>query len=352
MTALLVAGCGSSDAGQAAKADLSQPETLGGQQMADKMGALYDQAIAAGQTKVTVYGITTKSWAALYDRFTQRFPGIKVDSVTIFGPDLVTRVDTEIATKKQVGDMLSGTKTDAIPLLEKAQLEKYTPFTATGLPAEWVDPSKTVYAPSAYIYSIAYNKNLVGEADVPKSFDDLLDPKWKGKVGVIDLTTGPGDTWMMSRRADGSLDEDFARKFAANAPVMLANENEVFTAVATGRVPIGYYCWVRGPVVLKDQPVGFVVPQTDGNYVGEFYRGIFKGAPNPLAAQLLENWAFTPEAQAMLPGQNQQGLMPGAEPIPGLPAFDTLDVIRAPGWDKYQQEQKSVRSWLDKAFNG
>jgi iron(III) transport system substrate-binding protein len=132
---------------------------------------------------------------------------------------------------------------------------------------------------------IAYNTKLVKAEEAPKSFADLLDPKWSGKMvkahpgysGVI-MTT----TQQLSRELGWSWFEKLAKK-------MLAGERAIM-------VDGGEYLLIL--MKEKGDPVEIVYP-TEGTPLITGPSGIMARAVNPNAARLFHAWSMTAEAQQL-----------------------------------------------------
>ena len=147
---------------------------------------------------------------------------------------------------------------------------------------------------------LAYNTKLVKAEDAPKSFADLLDPKWSGKIvkahpgysGVI-MTT----TQQLSRELGWSWFEKLSKQKVMQVQSgteppkkMLAGERAI---MADG----GEYLLIL--MKEKGDPVEIVYP-TEGTPFIVGPNGIFKAAPNPNAAKLFQNYCFTPDAQRIV----------------------------------------------------
>jgi iron(III) transport system substrate-binding protein len=166
--------------------------------------------------------------------------------------------------------------------------------------AEHKDPDGTFASFRVWVCIIAYNTTLVKAEDAPKSFADLLDPKWKGKLvkahpsysGTI-MTA----TYQMQRDLGWSYYEKLAQQnvmqvqSSADPPKRLAlgeravmadgNEYNIFQLKESG-----------GPV----EPIY----ATEGSPLIVGPTGMFKAAPNPNAARLFCNFSFSPEAQQLI----------------------------------------------------
>ena len=147
---------------------------------------------------------------------------------------------------------------------------------------------------------IAYNTNLVKSEDAPKSFADLLDPKWKGKI----VKAHPGysgtimtATYQMQRDLGWIFFEQLAKQnimqvqSSADPPKKLdlgeravmadGNEYNIFQMKESGRPVAPVYASEGSPLIIGPN-------------------GIFKGSPNPNAAKLFQSFSLGREAQQLI----------------------------------------------------
>lgn len=306
-------------------------EALGGQGNVDYLTDLYQQAIAEDQTTITVYGITATSSASLYEQFSTRFPGITVDHVTIFGPELQNRISSEQTTGQYTADNVSVGGADALFVSENDYVAEQDPALGDELPDEYKPFGNTLFGANTYIYTVSYNTDLVDEAEAPRTFEELLDPKWHGEIAIGDVGTNIYGNLFGALYHD-VIDETWVEEFAATDPVVVPSERDVFTAVSTGQVPIGLNNYIRGEDFLATDnlPVAFVADFEDGVGDGVFYRGTVQNAPNAIASDLLTAWWLTPEAMELLAIQGQAGLMPDAPSIVGQPPLSEMNINPVP----------------------
>jgi iron(III) transport system substrate-binding protein len=171
---------------------------------------------------------------------------------------------------------------------------------AKHFPAEHKDPDGTFASVRVTLCPICYNTNLVKAPDAPKSYADLLDSKWSGKIvkahpsysGTI-LTA----TYQIARDIGWSYFEKLAQQkimqvqSATDPPKKLALGERAIMADGGEYVALG--------LKEKGDPIEIVYP-AEGTPLIVGPNAMFKNAPNPNAAKLLQNYMFSAEGQQVL----------------------------------------------------
>jgi iron(III) transport system substrate-binding protein len=170
---------------------------------------------------------------------------------------------------------------------------------ARHFPAEHVDPDGMHAVLCAWLETIGYNTKLVAGADAPKSYVDLLDPKWRGKLvkahpsysGAI-LTT----TFLLVRDLGWSYFERLAQQKVMQVQSAADPPKKIMVGERAVMADGNDY----NLVLLKEQgqPVETVYP-VEGSPLITVPSGIFKSAPSPNAARLLQSFLFSAEAQQL-----------------------------------------------------
>ena len=143
------------------------------------------QNTKADENIVVVYNCNAEDWAASIAKEFQEETGIQVRLISGSSDELMTRVRTEQECPH--GDVIWGGTAIAYVSLE-SYLDPYvSPEKASILP-NFVCTNNTFYHMTMGPYVIAYNTDLVSEADAPKGWRDLLAPKFRGRIALADPT--------------------------------------------------------------------------------------------------------------------------------------------------------------------
>ncbi len=167
-------------------------------------------------------------------------------------------------------------------------------------PPEHRDIDGTFASFRVFLSIIAYNTNLVKKEDAPKSFADLLDPKWKGKM----VKAHPGysgtimtATFQMAR----DLGWGYFEKLAQQNVMQIQSASDPPKRLALGERAVQAdgveYLVLKGKE--SGQPIEPVYA-SEGSPLIIGPNAMFKGAPNPNAARLFQNYCFTAEAQQLI----------------------------------------------------
>ncbi len=234
--------------------------------------------------------------------FEAKYPGIAVRVERSGAERIFQRIAQEQGSGIHAVDVANST--DAAHYLDwkkNGWLAPYLPEdVAKHFPADQVDPEGLYATSCAWLETIGYNTNLVKREDAPKSYADLLDPKWQGKIvkghpgysGAI-LTT----TFLLARE----LGWPYLEKLAQQKVMQVQSAGDPPKKIMLGERAVMADGNDYNLVLLKDQgkPVEVVYP-AEGSPLIIVQSGVFQNAPNPNAARLFQSFFFSVEAQQML----------------------------------------------------
>lgn len=202
-------------------------------------------------------------------------------------------------------------------------------FEGKGLP--WVDKDETIFKFWSYpSVSVAINTNLVKKDEI-KSYRDLLNPKWKGKILIEDTTSfGSAGRWAgITGVYFKELGWEFHRALAKQEPLLTTNRRLLGEWLAQGKYAIAVGA-ITEPVKLRDMgaPIDTVIPK-EGTYDSSGFGNlaVFDRAPHPRAAQVFANWMLTREAQEITSRARQKQSARTDIPIDYLPAQETREYV-------------------------
>jgi len=115
------------------------------------------------------------------EKFGKKYPFIKMTHWRADSEDIAQKASAEVRAGNVVGDVLEGTGVGE-QAVQAGLLVPYTTPAIAAFPEPYRDPTNMWTPTRLSYYSIAYNTRLVPENRVPKTFEDLLDPQWKGKI--------------------------------------------------------------------------------------------------------------------------------------------------------------------------
>jgi iron(III) transport system substrate-binding protein len=251
---------------------------------------------AKKEGKVVVYNgaVGTPALPKVLAAFEARY-GIRAELLEARASELRERIRTEQAAGKVLGDVShNGSTTTALQLAEGT----FVPYGVLPNGARPVAPFKAdgTRVPVYVIqYGILVNTDLVKPGEEPRSWKDLLHPRWKGKILADDMRAlGGGAVFFMVTTQ--KFGKEFHDRLAEQQPHMNRELRGNYPRVARGEYPVYVPYTLPDILELKGLPVKAILPEEGCPYV-RFDGAIFKGAPRPGAARLLLDFFLSDEAQ-------------------------------------------------------
>jgi len=231
--------------------------------------------------------------------FEAAYPGISVQIERSGSERLFTRVGQEFASNIHAADIINTSDASHIITWKKnGWLMPFVPENvAKHFPESYRDPDGMSATSRIYLSSIAYNTNLVKPEDAPKSYADLLDPKWAGKM-VKGHPAYSGTIMTATFQLARELGWEYFEKLSKQRVMQVQSSTDPPKKLALGERAVMADGNEYGVVLLKEagQPVEPLYP-TEGTPTISGPTAIFKTAPNPNAAKLFQAWWHTREAQ-------------------------------------------------------
>ncbi len=262
-------------------------------------GVLAEEAKKEG--KVVWYTVlSVPESRKLADIFEERYPNVKVEIVRSGGGALVNRILAEFTGNAHTADVILGADSrGAIPVFKKKGI--ITPYESPE--RKFIDADlkdKEGYWTSLYqlTFVLAYNTALVQAKDVPKTYEDLIQPRWKGKKILNDTESF---IWFGALLQHWGMEKGLAyfRKLAEQEQVFQRGARGRIQLVMAGEFPftIGYGPHAQG-YTSQGAPLDWVA--LEPVVVSPISLLLAKQAPHPNAAKLLIDFLLSKEAHSKL----------------------------------------------------
>lgn len=205
--------------------------------------------------RVVVYGVVPpKTIKPIIEPFERKY-GIRVEYWRASTTKVLDRVLTEWRTGRSEVDVVEGNRGTQLILAKEGVFANYMPPSAAEFPQRFLEKENPLIPWRINPFSIVFNTELVTKEEVPRSFQDLLLPRWKGKVSIPDPSAHTTSAqFLVDMGNKYGIDwRDFAKRLAKNEPFLVSGFVEVVNAVIRGESQVGitylkYVGQYRAPV--------------------------------------------------------------------------------------------------------
>jgi iron(III) transport system substrate-binding protein len=242
--------------------------------------------------------------------FEAAHPGIKVEVHRTGSQRILQRVMQELQANIKNADVVHTSDAGHFVLLkDKKLLAQYTPAGVEKFPAGFKDKDGYYFGLRATVNSITYNTKLLSAAEAPKTWKDLLDPKWKGKL----VTAHPGYSGVIATHVLALVHLhgwDYFKQLAQNRVMITQSAADPSGVVASGerQVAVNGGDYSAYQLKKKGNPIEIVYPK-EGVPLVVSPTAITVFAPHPNAAKVFTDFTFTREIQQVM--ADSEGLYTG-----------------------------------------
>ncbi len=261
-------------------------------------------AAATAEGKVVWYtGLIEKEAAIpMAAAFMRRYPGIEAQVVRLNGEETARRIVEHAARGTPQADVFDSSTSVAV-LVPAGLVEPYRSASAADIPAAYKDPDGNWASQVVYYTTIGFNTDLVAAEQAPATFEALLDPKWRGKMGwsssgVASSAGFVGNVLLtMGEQRGLAYLERLRQQQIRRLP---GGGNELLAAVARGEVAIGLQIFNHHTLIQKKTGahVGWVKFESLLGFSNPI--GLVKNGPHPNAGKLLIDFVLSEPGQRVL----------------------------------------------------
>jgi iron(III) transport system substrate-binding protein len=245
----------------------------------------------------------------LFEGFRQRYPFIVPKSYTTRSAALLERVITEARAGKFLSDVIQGNAFTLFLLGKRGNLEPYASPEAKAFPASYRDPAGNWVAAYLQLNVIAYNTKLVSAAEAPKGYEDLLAPRWKGRMALDDKQYIWFDGLLNAMGREKGL--AYLKRLAAQGINFRSGNTLLANLLAAGEFALLINARPESVDELKQKgaPMEWVAPRpTTANVLPI---GITKNAQHPNAGRLFMDYMLSEDGQKRLSAMGRTPTRPG-----------------------------------------
>jgi ABC-type Fe3+ transport system substrate-binding protein len=231
--------------------------------------------------------------------FEKRY-GIKVSYVRANSNEVALRVLNEAKAGKMQADVFDGTGATA-SLKKEGIVAKFIPENAKRFPKEYIDSEGYWVATNLYVLTPGYNTELIRKGTQPKTFQDLLDPKYKGKIAwnsTSSSSAGPGFVGIVLETMGEEKGIAYLRDLAKQQPTGLAvAARQVLDQVIAGEYAIALNIFNNHAVIsaAKGAPVDWIPMDPALGVLSVI--SVTKDAPHPNAGRLFLEFLMSEDGQ-------------------------------------------------------
>ena len=260
-----------------------------------------------GSGKVLLYSSMQEAYLKpIKAGFETKYPGIVME---YFASD-TGRVLKQIASERRAGQVKADVLLLADPIeyvlfKKEGILEKYSSPEASAIDAKFLDPEGYYAGARIVNVGIAYNSELVTPEEAPKSWNDLLDPKWKDQLVITDpALAGTAKYFITAFLLDPDYGPEYFRKLRANGCEVEYGTMATHSQLAAGGYKVGIALdYISRGLRAQGFPIQFIYPSKDLVSIASPI-GIVKGSANQENARLLYDFILSKEGQAILVANN------------------------------------------------
>src|SRR6201747_261971 len=278
--------------------------------------------------------------------FEAAYPGISVQIERSGSERLFQRVAQEFESNIHAADIINSS--DASHFISWKKNGWMAPFVTEDIAQHFLpqfrDPDGMSATSRIYLSSIAYNTSLVKPEDAPKSFADLLDPKWAGKM-VKGHPAYSGTIMTATFQIVRELGWEYLEKLSKQRVMQVQSSTDPPKKLALGERAVMADGNEYGLVMLKEagQSVEPMYP-AEGTPTISGPTAIFASAPHPNAARLFQAWLHTRETQQFFTDYTAQySAHAQVVPHPGRRKLSDIKLMKedAAGVEKMAEEIKT-----------
>jgi iron(III) transport system substrate-binding protein len=284
----------------------------------DRTDRLIEGAKKEGELTYYSAMIVNQALRPLTAAFQVKYPFIKISYWRADSEEIETKIAAEIRANNPVGDVIEGTGIGELAVHAGLAQPIVSPE-LSAVPERFRDPNRLWVPTRMSYFAMAYNTRLIAAGTQPKTYDDLLDEKWRGKMAWPLLSAIGAPLFVTNLRLAWSDEKamDYLRRLRAQNIVNFGagNPRTLVDRVIAGEYPIALQIFAHHPLIsaAKGAPVTTQLLAPVASSAGTLV--IPKGSRHPYSAALLMDFLLSKEGQRILAAAEYLPVRPDVEPL-------------------------------------
>ncbi len=304
--------------------------------MAFSMMAVTPSVVCA-KTPITIYSSVHQDvLAAIAAEFNKRTPDVELKYLRLGTTKIIEEVNAEVKAGRIKADLVWTAEPAYFEELKQRNLiVKYLPPSAKDIPEAFIDPDGYYIGARILSIGLMYNTKLVKEAEAPKDWNDLLDPKWRNQIAhASPLYSGSATVAVTALTQSPKYGWAYYEKLRANGCTIMESQGVTQFKVARGehKVGIGLDYGIR-KMTAEGSPIRFVYPKGGAVTWGSPI-AIFGASQHQDAAKKFIDFVLSRDGQKFLITEYIVSVNPKvASPKSAPPVLDILKKSLPVDWD-------------------
>lgn len=299
-------------------------------------------AKAQNERELFVYGTAlVAQFEKFAEPFRRRYPFIKTQYSRTTGEALTSKILREVQTHQLGADVVLINNYTHRIFMKKNIITAYLPPNAGNFPSGFID--KQGYWVGFYLvpYAITYNTKLVPKAAAPKSYDDLLNPRWKGGISLEReeyLVTQSHMQYLGRQKAI-----EYFKRLAQQELVMINGHSNQAMLLTAGEFPIIIYSDIARTEELKRKGAPIEWVRAEPHVTVLVSAAVTREARHPAAARLFMNYLASDEGQKEVLSIDKPPALPKFQPdyLRGVNLFPA-DWTLSDTYEEYNQLYREI----------
>lgn len=273
-------------------------------------GTKEDAAATSGKKysgKVMIYSSMQEAQLqAVEEAFEKAYPGIDLEYYFASGGKVLTKMTTEAQGGQIAADVVwLGDPVDYEGFKANGWLEKYSSPEENHIAKAYIDSEGYYTAGRLVTMGIAWNTTMVKDSEAPKTWNELLDPKWKNQIIMTDPDQASTTKyWMVSMMQSDKYGEKFFKALHDNGTKLESGTTATHNRVADGSYKIGICLdYVSANLIAQGSPINFHFTTSDVCTMTSPV-ALIKGSANQENGKHLIDFLLSKEGQEVLVAQN------------------------------------------------